>query len=307
MSEKTPPIIAIDQLEFGYKANVPILKQLSLEVPQNSIYGFLGANGAGKTTTIRSILGLLRPQKGNISIFGHPLATNRIKILEKVGSLIESPSLYPHLTGLENLKVASSYLQVAPSRINQVLDFVNLTPHQNKLARKYSTGMKQRLGLAIALLNDPDLLILDEPTNGLDPSGIIEIRNILQQLKENGKTIFLSSHLLSEIEKIATQVGIIHHGKMIFQGTIQQLEAIRQQSLVVRLVVSSYQAAFTLIKDNFQVARLNNETMQVQVEDREQIPDMINELVQKQIRIYEVSAPKNDLEQLFINLTKEHH
>ena len=223
--------ISIAKLHFGFRRNEFVLKELSLEVPEKAIYGFLGANGAGKSTTIRNILGLLQADSGDIQLFGKALKSHRKEVLSRIGCLIEAPSLYKHLSGYDNLRIACKYLDLPLSRIDEVLELVNLEAHKNKASKNYSTGMKQRLGLAIALLPDPDLLILDEPTNGLDPTGIIEIRNILKALNARGKTIFLSSHLLGEIEKIATQVGILKNGQMVFQGTIGELDRLRYQNL----------------------------------------------------------------------------
>lgn len=170
-------------------------------VPKGSIYGFLGPNGAGKTTTLRLILGLLKRQTGSINVFNVPFDENRIEILNQTGSLIESPSLYSHLTAYENLNVLRKIYQCPESRINDVLELVGLSNTGKKKSGLFSLGMKQRLGIAIALLNNPALLILDEPTNGLDPNGILEIRELLKRINaESGITIVISSHLLSEIE-----------------------------------------------------------------------------------------------------------
>ena len=244
------PIIAVQALNYAYIRKAPVLRDLNLAVPQASIYGFLGANGAGKSTTIRTILGLLKPQAGQVQLFGKDITKDRINILRNVGSLIESPSIYKHLSGYDNLKVLCQYLSIPAKRIEEVLAMVNLQEHSRKISKQYSTGMKQRLGLAMALLPDPELLILDEPTNGLDPKGIIEIRNIIQHLNEAGKTIFLSSHLLSEIEKLATQVGIIRDGTMIFQGTIQALEQLRMRNLKVQITSNETAKIIKLLDGN---------------------------------------------------------
>ncbi len=299
----TTSVISVESLTFGYTSKIPILKQLNLNVPPKSIYGFLGANGAGKSTTIRSILGLLKPQSGDIRIFGKEVRPNRLEIFQKVGSLIESPSFYKHLSAYDNLKISCKYLNLPFSRIDEVLELVNLSKHSNRISKEYSTGMKQRLGLAMALLSDPDLLILDEPTNGLDPTGIIEFRNILTHLNELGKTIFLSSHLLSEIEKIASQVGIIKNGVMLFQGTIEELEKFRKSGLQVNIVSSDAMKASEILGSRFENKIVGTDSIEVALEDRESLPDIIEEFVKKGIRLYEVSYQKDDLEKLFINLT----
>lgn len=299
----TTSVISVEGLDFGYTSGKPILKQLSLNVPPSSIYGFLGANGAGKSTTIRSILGLLKPQSGAIRLFEKEIRANRLEVLKKVGTLIESPSFYRHLSAYDNLKISCKYLNVPFSRINEVLDLVNLTNHSKRISKEYSTGMKQRLGLAMALLSDPELLILDEPTNGLDPTGIIEFRNILTNLNQMGKTIFLSSHLLSEIERIATQVGIIKNGVMLFQGTIEELEKFRKTSLSINIVSPDVTKAADSLAGRYETKLLGTDSLEIVMDDRENIPKIIEEFVGKGIRLYEVSPQKDDLEKLFINLT----
>jgi len=196
---------------------------MDLRVPVGSIFGFLGPNGAGKTTTLRLILGLLKKQAGEICIFGKPFASHRIAILSRVGSLIESPSIYSQLTATENLRVLQKVYRCPEDRIGQVLQLTGLGDTGKKKAGKFSLGMKQRLGIAIALLNDPVLLILDEPTNGLDPEGIVEMRELFLGLHARGATILLSSHLLGEMEKLITHAGIIHKGQLLFQGTLGEL------------------------------------------------------------------------------------
>jgi ABC-type multidrug transport system ATPase subunit len=180
---------------FGHQT---VVKSLSLQVPESSIYGFLGPNGAGKTTTIKLLMNLLQVQEGSIHIFGKELQSNRIQILSQIGSLIEQPAIYAHLTGKENLINRAMLLQVPKSRVIEMLALVHLTNAADKKAGQYSLGMKQRLGIALALLSDPKLLILDEPTNGLDPNGIIEVRELLMRLvKEHGKTVFVSLSILA--------------------------------------------------------------------------------------------------------------
>src|ERR1700757_2127238 len=213
-----------------------VVKSLSLQVPEGSIYGFLGPNGAGKTTTIKLLLNLLKTDQGSIHIFGKELKNNRISILSQIGSLIEQPAIYGHLSGKENLMNRALLLEVPESRVDEMLDLVHLKDAANKKAGKYSLGMKQRLGIALALLPDPKLLILDEPTNGLDPNGIIEVRELLIKLvNQHNKTVFVSSHLLAEVERMATHVGIIDRGELLFQGSIHDLEAISQPQVKIEI------------------------------------------------------------------------
>ena len=205
---------------------------VNLQVPEGGIYGFLGPNGAGKSTTIRMILGLVKETEGEIKVFGDSIKKNRLAILERIGSMVESPSYYGHLTALENLELTRQILGAEKKDIARVLDIVTLTDVQHKAVKKFSLGMKQRLGIAQALLGNPELLILDEPTNGLDPSGIIEIRELIKSLpKKYGITVLLSSHILSEIELMATHVGIINKGKLLFQGTMGDLRGKQKERI----------------------------------------------------------------------------
>ncbi len=227
-------IVETRNLTFSFTGEEFVLNDLHLNVEQGSLYGFLGPNGAGKTTTLRLILGLLKKQTGSISIFGKPFEKNRIEILRNVGSLIESPSLYGHLTAVENLALLQKIYRCPKERIQEVLTLVGLTNTGKKKASQFSFGMKQRLSIAIALLHEPSLLILDEPTNGLDPNGTIEIRELLKKLnQENGITVIISSHILSEIERLVTHVGIINKGKMMFEGTLDELKSKQQQSISI--------------------------------------------------------------------------
>lgn len=202
-----------------------IVKGINLSVMEGTIYGFCGPNGAGKSTTLKMLLGLVRPTEGEISLFGRKMtAKNRIEILRQTGSLIESPSYYAHLTGRENLEILQGLLKVPKENVDKVLKIVRLDGQGKKKAANYSLGMKQRLGLAGALLNFPKLLILDEPTNGLDPAGIQEMRELIRSLPEKyGMSVIISSHLLSEIDQIVDDIGIIANGKLKYQGSLERL------------------------------------------------------------------------------------
>ena len=203
------------------------VKNLKLQVPEGCVYGFLGPNGAGKTTTLKLLLGLIKPDNGTISFYGQKMTEkNRLSILKTTGSLIESPSLYGHLTGTENLQIIAKLKGASAKDIEEVLHTVKLYDQRNKKVKHYSLGMKQRLGIAMALLGKPQILILDEPTNGLDPAGIQEMREFIKKLPDtHHMTVIVSSHLLSEVEQMADMIGIINHGEMIFQGTMMELEA----------------------------------------------------------------------------------
>ena len=209
---------------------------LDLNVPEGSVYGFLGPNGAGKSTTLKMILGLVRPTAGDIRVLGKKMdSKNRLAVLRQVGSLIESPSYYGHLTGEENLRIVQTLRGVPEKNIREVLQIVRLDGQRGKRVAHYSLGMKQRLGLAAALLGYPKLLILDEPTNGLDPAGIQEMRELICSLPERfGMTVVVSSHLLSEIDQMADTVGIIREGELVFQDTLAALHGRSRHHLALR-------------------------------------------------------------------------
>ena len=209
---------------------------LDLDVPEGSVYGFLGPNGAGKSTTLKMILGLVRPTAGSIRVLGKNMdSKNRLAVLRQVGSLIESPSYYGHLTGEENLRIVQTLRGVPEKNIREVLQIVRLDGQRGKKVAHYSLGMKQRLGLAAALLGYPKLLILDEPTNGLDPAGIQEMRELICELPERfGMTVVVSSHLLSEIDQMADHVAIIRDGELVFQDTLEALHGRSRHHLALR-------------------------------------------------------------------------
>lgn len=198
--------------------------RLDLEVDRGELFGFLGPNGAGKTTTIRMALGLIAPTSGSVEILGREVRSNRAEVLPRVGALVESPALYGYMSGRDNLRAVGDLLGGVPEkRIDEVLQIVSLEGRDRDRVKTYSMGMKQRLGLAIALLNDPDLLILDEPANGLDPAGIVEMRDLLRELARSGKTVFISSHVLSEVQQICTRVAIINHGRLVRVAHVAEL------------------------------------------------------------------------------------
>jgi len=201
-----------------------VVDNLNLEVRRGEILGFLGPNGAGKTTTIRMALGLIAPTSGSVEILGLDVAAQRANVLPRVGALVETPALYLYMSGRDNLSAVGSVLGGVPkARIDAVLDLVGLSARQKDRVRTYSLGMKQRLGVAMALLQDPDVLILDEPANGLDPAGIVEMRDLMHRLSAEGKTVFISSHLLPEVQQICTRVAIINLGKLVTESTIEDL------------------------------------------------------------------------------------
>lgn len=281
-----------------------VVKSLSLQVPEGSIYGFLGPNGAGKTTTIKLLMNLLQVQEGSIHIFGKELKSNRIEILSQIGSLIEQPAIYAHLTGKENLLNRALLLQIPKNRVDEMLSLVHLTQAANKKAGQYSLGMKQRLGIALALLSDPKLLILDEPTNGLDPNGIIEVRELLIRLvKEHGKTVFVSSHLLLEVERMATHVGIINFGELLFQGSISELQSL-SKPLVQIEINDTADAANFLKRNNYEVSDVDSEYVYVPYSGKQQMAEINTLLNQMGYRVYSINKQQKDLEKLFLSITQ---
>lgn len=218
-------IIETKQLTKSYSDFVAV-SGVDLHIPKGAVYGFLGPNGAGKSTTMKMFLGLTKPTGGSFTIDGKKYPKNRVEILREVGSFIEAPAFYGNLTGKENLEIVGRILGLPKPAALEALELVGLTPYRDRLARKYSLGMKQRLGLASALIGRPPILILDEPTNGLDPVGIHEIRTLIRSLpKQFDCTVLVSSHLLSEVELMADHIGILNHGHLLFEGTLDQLKA----------------------------------------------------------------------------------
>lgn len=223
-------IITTEGLTKRYK-DFTSVSNVSLHIRKGSIYGFLGPNGAGKSTTMKMLLGLTAPTKGTFSIEGKHFPEDRTAILKEIGSFIEAPSFYANLTGRENLDVIRRILGLPQSTVEETLDLVSLSEFGDRLAKKYSLGMKQRLGLAGALLGRPPILILDEPTNGLDPSGIHEIRNLIKSLPKRYEcTVLISSHMLSEIQLMADDIGILNHGRLLFEGSMDELQQNAMQS-----------------------------------------------------------------------------
>ncbi|MBB6015975.1 ABC transporter ATP-binding protein [Deinococcus radiopugnans] len=271
-----------------------VVESLDLCIPPGSVYGFLGPNGAGKSTTMKLLLGLTRPTKGRIEVLGQPLQQGS-PLMRQIGSMIEAPPGYGHLTGWENLQIVQHMLGLQTSQIERVLEVVRLTAHRNKLVRNYSLGMKQRLGIAMALAREPKLLILDEPTNGLDPAGIEEIRELLVHLAQQGITVMVSSHLLDEINKMATHLGILSEGRLIFQGTRDELFGKSLPDLVIESPTPQQVAAYggqwtakgVIFKDL----------------DKPGAARLLAELAAHGIEVYEAARAKQSLEEAFIKLT----
>ncbi|QTL52448.1 ABC transporter ATP-binding protein (plasmid) [Priestia aryabhattai] len=294
-------IILTKNLSKKYKKTMSV-DGVGLRVNKGEIFGFLGPNGAGKTTTIRMLLGLIKPTKGEIELFGQDLIKNKTKILQQIGSLVESPSYYGNLTGFENLEVVRRLRGLPEKRVTEVLEIVRLNKVANRLVKEYSLGMKQRLGIASALLSGPQLLILDEPTNGLDPAGIQEIRELIKELPHrNGMTVLVSSHLLSEIDQMATQVGIISEGKMIFQDSIEILRKKRQPLL--KIAVNNTLEASNILKDKGIIPTIHKESLWVSQTDPEFVSEINSTLVHSGLSVYRLEEVKRTLEDIFLDLT----
>jgi ABC-type multidrug transport system ATPase subunit len=297
-----PYIIKTTGLSYHYSKGAQTLFDINLNVGRGSIYGFLGPNGSGKTTTLSLLLGLLNNRQGDIEIFGQHLHSNRVEILKKIGSLIETPSLYGHLTAKENLEVYRSVYNAPKARIDDVLKVVGLEDSGKKTVKKFSLGMKQRLAIALALLPNPELLILDEPSNGLDPAGIIELRELIKKLnKTYGMTILISSHLLGEVEKMVSHVGIIFKGKMLFQGTLSELHLYQQKGSRLFIKTSDNETAYGLLQEHH--PELAGDTVSVAFNDINQVAAINRTLTEHDLDVYLLHPKANDLEQLFIDLT----
>ncbi|SHL46893.1 ABC-2 type transport system ATP-binding protein [Anaerocolumna jejuensis DSM 15929] len=282
---------------FGRHVSVD---HIDLRVPEGKIYGFLGANGAGKTTTIRMLLSLIRADEGSVQIMGRSLKRERESILRNIGSLVEGPSYYGHLSAYGNLKIICKLLELPEENIREVLDTVRLTPYAKQTVKGYSLGMKQRLGIAQALIRKPKLLILDEPINGLDPAGIQEIRNLMLALShEQGITIFLSSHILSEIQSIADYVGIIQGGKLIFQDRMQELE--KRNTVRLSIITDRPDEAYhALIRNGATTEKHGNELL-VTVTGRMDQGEIFRIL--QPFSLQHVSEQTSSLEDIFLQLT----
>ena len=295
-------VLRTNNLTKQYGKRIAV-KNLNLEVRRGEIMGFLGPNGAGKTTTIRMALGLIAPTAGSVEILGQKVATHGSRILPRVGALVETPALYLYMSGRNNLRAVASVLGGVPaSRIDAVLDLVGLRARQKDRVRTYSLGMKQRLGVAIALLQDPDLLILDEPANGLDPAGIVEMRDLMHRLTAEDKTVFISSHLLTEVQQICTRVSIINLGELVKVSTIEDLISGHGEFVVT---LERAQEALALVKAQpwGKNARLDARGALVTTAPGKRGRDLNLFLVDAGFAPETIAQSTQDLEQVFLELT----
>jgi ABC-2 type transport system ATP-binding protein len=299
-----PAVIQVKHLTKDFR-EVKAVDDLSFEVPQGQVYGFLGQNGAGKSTTIRMLLTLIEPTAGEIEIFGLNLKKQRKEILRQVGAIIERPDLYKYLTALENLRIfaAMSGVKISEKKLMDQLEKVGLAERANSKIKTYSQGMKQRLGIAVSLVHDPQLVILDEPMNGLDPQGIADIRNLILHLsKDLGKTLFISSHLLNEMELIADSMLIISKGKKVAEGSKEEL--LNPVKTQVELITDNKETSVRMIKEtkwsSFLISNGNGNIL-LEIE-KTKIPELNRALVEKGINVISL-RPKHSLEDFFLSLT----
>ncbi|MDR1878536.1 MAG: ATP-binding cassette domain-containing protein [Bacteroidales bacterium] len=296
-------MIEIKHLFFKYKNDV-VLQGIDLQIPKGSLYGYLGKNGAGKTTTLKLLLGLLPVPKQTVFYDHKDFATNRITTLQTIGNLIETPSLYEHLTCFEQLNYMNCFYKMGGKRIDEVLEITGMSSQRNKKIKHCSTGMKQRLAIGMALFHNPEILILDEPMNGLDPNGIHDMRALLLRLHDLGVTILFSSHILSEIEKNCTHVAILNEGKICYQGGLQTL--LLSSARKIAIYSSDNQKSMELIsKQNFDVIFRNEFSFMVSVKNRNDYHFILKSLIDQGVEIYNIENGTNNLEELFLTLTTD--
>ncbi len=297
-------IISIQHLAKNF-GSFQAVRDVNIQVNRGDVYGFLGPNGAGKSTTMRCMLSLIKPDAGDISLFGLPLASNRTQILRRVGSLIEKPDFYKFLSAYRNLDLFSR-ISGAPStkkEIYHMLEFVGLEGREKDQVGGFSHGMRQRLGIAQTLLHNPDLIVLDEPTTGLDPQGIIDMRNLILRLKnEQQKTIVFSSHNLSEVEIICNRMVIIHQGKSVVEGNVKELLNEEDQIIRIQTQEDAISKGIAIVEKypNAQVKKIGSDTIEVTLQ-KELIPEVNRQLIEAGVPIFSIES-KRKLEDYFINL-----
>ena len=281
-----------------YGRRITAVDSLDLTVRRGEVYGFLGPNGAGKTTTLRMLLGLIRPSSGKARVLGEK--PGNPEGLSRVGALVESPAFYPYLSGKDNLRVMARYADVPWWRVDEVLMEVELQGRAKDKFKKYSLGMKQRLGVAAALLKDPDLLILDEPTNGLDPKGMADMRALIRELGHGNRTVLLSSHLLGEVEQICDRVGVVRKGKLVAEGTVSELRG--RQGLLVRAAPLEEASYIASRLAGVEEATVVDGALRLVV-DTERAAEINDKLVSAGIRVSELRPAEQSLEEVFLELT----
>ena len=304
MHDAGAPVLVLDDLSKTYgrrSGAVKAVRGVSLAVGAGEVYGFLGPNGAGKSTTIRMLIGLLAPSAGRVSLFGRDLAAEPA-LLRRVGSLVDGGAFYPFLSGRRNLEVLAKTHGGGAQRIDPLLEQVGLAKDAGRKVKAYSTGMRQRLGVAAALLNDPDIVILDEPVNGLDVAGIQEMRHLIRSLaSDHGKTVFLSSHLLSEVQQVCDRVAIINKGEVVRESTVAGL--LDQESTALRVEAAPLDGAEAALRQHWPVTR-DGPALSVAVA-RAEAPEVARRLVEAGIALFSLAPVRANLEDIFLALTQE--
>lgn len=298
-------VLNIKGLHKRYK-DKHVLKGIDLTIKKGEIFGLLGPNGAGKSTLFKIILGLIEADEGTVEVLGADIKKNRIDILSKTGSLIEAPSFYDHLSGYENLLIVSKMKNMNDKEhVKELLNLFKLYEDRNRAFKKYSLGMKQRLGLAAAFMNNPQLLILDEPTNGLDPQGVYEVKELIKQAPSIfNSTIILSSHILSEVEQMADHIGIIHKGEIKYQGLLSSLK--NKQSLnIVEFSVNNVTVTEQLLRQSNYTFNVNNNIFSVEYYDEKSLNDIQQLLVTNQIFIQSFQTKKQNLEEAYLDIIEQ--
>ena len=293
-------VVETSGLTKRFGNGVLAVDSVEMSVRRGEVYGFLGPNGAGKTTTLRMLMGLIRPTSGTATVAGH--APGDPAGLARIGALVEAPGFYPYLSGRENLGVIADYASVDQKRVAEVLDIVELTSRAGRKFGSYSTGMKQRLGVAAALLKDPELLILDEPTSGLDPQGMAEMRKLIKQIGQGNRTVLLSSHLLPEVEQICDRVGVIRGGKLVTESTVQEL--LGKEGILVK--AEPVDRAYEMLKSMFGDALVSRQNGSIRLEtDPKGSLEVNSRLMAAGIAVSELRPVERSLEEAFFQLTGE--
>lgn len=297
-------IIEINNLNFGFDSQKLILKNVNLKVPKGSIYGFLGANGAGKSTTMRLIMGLFNDKTNSVKVFNQNVSEIYPEALQNIGALIDYPAFYDHLSGYDNLKIVCIIKNLNTQTIDEVLETVGLSHARNIKMKKYSLGMKQRLAIALALISNPELLVLDEPVNGLDPNGMLEVRELLIKLnREKGVTVFISSHLLLEIDKMVTHLGIISNGEIKFEGSKEQLNDLYKFQKT-KFHLNDAEKFNNVLKNQYETELKSETEISVVTNSQMEIAAINTLLVNNGAQIYQISAA-GGLEEWFMEITKQ--
>jgi ABC-2 type transport system ATP-binding protein len=294
------PIVVTDALTKRYGQHTAV-DAVSLTVRRGEVYGFLGPNGAGKTTTLRMLLGLVRPTRGSARVLGG--RPGDPSVLRRVGALVEGPGFYPYLSGRDNLRVLGRYNGHTDADVDAALERVDLAARGGDVFKSYSLGMKQRLGVAAALLGDPDLLILDEPTNGLDPGGMADMRGLVRRLADRGQTVLLSSHLLGEVQQICDRVGVIAGGRLLAESTVAELRG--ASSVFVRAEPVAYaQQVIESVLGAVDVRRGPDGGLQV-VTEPDRTPEIVRALVESGVEVHEIRSGERSLEEVFFEMTSD--